>query len=124
MNSDLTIKTLSFKLRASDIKDGSERREVSRGVNRPTIMTIRSQDATDSASKKPIKRTVLRFDRMVSGTDGQPIPVSAYLVTSVPTDAAVTTADVQNVVGLILGTLDDTAPNLNLVDAIYVNGEQ
>lgn len=124
MNNDLTISTLTFALKASDIKDGSMRRDVSRGVNLPTVMTIKSQDYVDSATKLPGKRTVLRFDRYVAGTDGKPIPVSAYLVAAVPADAAITTSDVTATIGYIMGTLDNTSPNLNLITNIFVNGEQ
>lgn len=124
MTSDLTISTLAFKLRASDISDGSERREVSRGVNLPEVMTIKSQTYTDSASKKPGRRTVLRFDRTVAGTDGNPVVVSAYLVVAAPTDTAVTSADILAVVSRINGCIDATAPNLDLADEIFINGEQ
>jgi len=124
MNNDLTISTLTFKLRASDLVDGSERREVSRGVNLPEIMTIKSQQYVDSATKLPGKRTVLRFDRYVAGTSGTPIPVSAYLVVAVPSDAAVVSADVLAVIARINGVLDATSPNLDLGDEIFVSGEQ
>jgi hypothetical protein len=124
MNADLTISTLSFKLRASDIKDGSERREVSRGVNLPEVMTVKSQDYTDSQTKKPGKRTVLRFDRYVAGTDGQPVAVSAYLVVAVPNDAAIVSADVLAVIARINGVIDATSPNLDLGEEIFITGEQ
>lgn len=124
MNNDLTISTLAFKLKASDIVDGSERRETSRGINLPEVMTIKSQKYVDSATKLPGKRTVLRFDRYVAGTDGQPVVVSAYLVSAVPSDAAVTSADVTATLARIKGCIDDTAPNLDLIDEIFINGEQ
>lgn len=124
MNNDLTISTLSFKLRASDITDGSERREISRGVNLPEVMTIKSQQYVDSSTKLPGKRTVLRFDRYIAGTNGQPIIVSAYLVVAVPSDTAVTSADVLAVISRINGVIDNTAPNLDLADEIFINGEQ
>jgi len=124
MNNDLTISTLAFKLQASDIVDGSVRREVSRGVNLPEVMTIKSAKYVDSATKLPGKRTVLRFDRYVAATDGQPIPVSAYLVVTVPSDATVTSSDVLAVIARINGVIDATSPNLDLGDEIFINGEQ
>lgn len=124
MNADLTISTLAFKLKASDIVDGSERREVSRGVNLPEVMTIKSQQYVDSGTKLPGKRTVLRFDRYVANTAGIPVPVSAYLVVAVPSDTAITSADVLAVVSRINGVIDATSPNLDLADEIFVNGEQ
>lgn len=124
MQNDLTISTLTFSLQASDLKDGSKRREVSRGVNLPEIMTIKSKDYVDSATKKAGKSTVVRFDRYVAGTDGSPIAVSAYLVVMVPTDVAITSADVLAVVSRINGVIDATAPNLDLADEIFVGGQQ
>lgn len=124
MNNNLTISTLSFNMRHNDATEGSERREVSRGVNLPEVMTIKSQDYIDSKTKVPGRRTVLRFDRYVAGSDGQPIPVSAYLVVSTPKDAAITSADVLAVIARINGVIDTTSPNLDLGDEIFVNGEQ
>lgn len=123
MNNDLTISTLSFKLRFSD-ESGSERREISRGVNLPEVMTIKSQPYTDSATKLSGTRTVLRFDRYVAGTGGVPIPVSAYLVVAAPTDAAVVSSDITAVIARILGVIDNTAPNLDLGSNIFVSKEQ
>lgn len=123
MNNNLTISTLSFNLSYND-KAGSERREVSRGVNLPEIMSIKSQPYVDSATKVEGKRTVLRFDRHVEGTDGKPIAVSAYLVVAVPSDAAVTSGDVLAVIARINGVIDATSPNLDLGEEIFVTGEQ
>lgn len=123
MNNNLTISTLSFNLSYND-KAGSERREVSRGVNLPETMTIKSQPYVDSATKVEGKRTVLRFDRYVEGTDGKPVAVSAYLVVAVPTDAAVTSSDVLAVIARINCVLDATSPNLDLGEEIFVTGEQ
>jgi hypothetical protein len=124
MNSNLTINTLSFNLKHNDATEGSERREVSRGVNLPEVMTIKSQPYVDAKTKVSGKRTVLRFDRYVAGTDGQPLAVSAYLVVAVPSDTAVVSADVLAVIAHINGVLDATSPNLDLGDEIFVNGEQ
>lgn len=123
MNNNLTISTLSFNLSYND-KAGSERREVSRGVNLPELMTIKSQPYVDSATKVAGKRTVLRFDRYVEGTDGKPVAVSAYLVVAVPTDAAVASSDVLAVIARINGVIDATSPNLDLGEEIFVTGEQ
>jgi hypothetical protein len=123
MDNNLTIKTLAFALSFSD-KAGSERRDVSRGVNLPTVMSIKSQPYTDSVSKEPGVRTVLRFDMTFAGTGGAPKVVSAYLVTAVPNDPVITSANVESAIGFILGTLDNTSPNLDLVTEIFVNHEQ
>jgi len=75
-------------------------------------------------TKKSGKRTVLRFDRYVAGTDGNPIAVSAYLVVAVPLDTAIASSDVLAVIARINGVLDATSPNLDLGDEIFVSGEQ
>jgi len=123
MNSNLTISTLAFNLSFSD-KAGSERREVSRGVNLPEIMSIKSQAYIDSATKIAGRRTVLRFDRYVTGADSKPLAVTAYLVVAVPQDTGVVSADITAVVARILGVLDNTSPNLDLGTNIFVNQEQ
>lgn len=123
MNADLTISTLAFKLAFSD-KTGSERRETSRGVNLPEVMSIKSQPYTDSATKVSGIRTVLRFDRYVEGTDGKPVAVTGYYVSAVPSDPAITSADVLAVIARINGVLDATSPNLDLGEEIFVNKEQ
>jgi len=124
MNNDLTISTLTFKLRASDLVDGSERREVSRGVNLPEVMTVKSQDYKDAVTKVAGRRTVLRFDLYFAGTDGIPVPVSAYLVVAVPKDPAITSANVLAAIARINGVIDGTSPNLDAAGNIFINGEQ
>ena len=125
INNDLTISTLSFKLKANDIADGSLRTEVSRGVNLPEVLTIRSQDYVDSATKLPGTRTVLRIDRHLALASGQIAPGSyAYLVVGRLKDSGVVTADITAVVARIRGVIDDTAPNLNLSNDIFVDGAQ
>lgn len=123
MDNNLTISTLVFKHVFSD-KDGSLRREVSRGINLPTEMSIRRQKYVDSVTKVPGTRTSLRFDKTVAGTDGKPVKVFANLVVGVPEDAEVTSTDVNDVIGHINCILDGTSPNLALGDEIFVTGEQ
>lgn len=124
MNADLTISTLAFKLAFSDKANGSERREISRGVNLPEVMTVKHQQYTDSSTKLKGRRSVLRFDRYLELTDGQIVPVSAYLVVAVPADAGITSADVQAVVERVVNTIQEDDTGLDLADEIFVNGEQ
>jgi hypothetical protein len=124
MTDDLTIDTLSFKLRFSDKKDGSERRETSRGVTLPTVMTIRHQDIIDSATKLPCTRSVLRFDRYVLADNGQIVPVTSYRVTQVPKVAGVESADVLAVVQHCNTVEQEDDSGLDLMEEIYVNLEQ
>lgn len=124
MDNNLTISTLGFKLIFSD-KNGSERREVSRGVNLPEVMTIKHQPYVDSATKKAGTRSVLRFDRHLALADGSIAPgCSAYLVVSRLTDTGVTSADVTAVVERIVNTVQEDDTGLDLADEIFVNGEQ
>lgn len=123
MNNDLTISTLSFKLGFSD-KAGSERRETSRGINLPEVMSIRHAPYTDSATKLPGIRSVLRFDRHLELSTGVIAPVSAYLVVAVPNDTGVTSADVVDVVKRIASTISSYDTGLSLDEEIFVNKEQ
>jgi len=124
MNADLTISTLSFKLAFSDKIAGSERREVSRGVNLPEIMTVRHQEYTDSVTKLKGVRSVVRFDRHLALTDGRIAPVSAYLVVTTPSDPNITSADVLAVVKRVASTVSTYDTGLDLPDEIFVSKEQ
>ena len=123
MNDNLTVSALAFNLKAKDLVGGSERREISRGVSLPEIMTIKSQDYVDSSTKIAGVRTVLRFDRHLLMSTGVIAPVSAYLVVTRPKDTGVVTADVQVVVERIVHTIQEDDSGLNLADNIFVNGE-
>jgi hypothetical protein len=124
MNADLTISTLTFTQAFSDKSAGSERREVSRGVNLPEIMTVRHQEYTDSVTKLKGIRSVLRFDRHMALTAGIIAPVSAYLVVTVPSDPAIGSSDVLAVVERIAQTIQEDDSGLDLADEIFVNKEQ
>jgi len=84
MNADLTFNSIVFE-KSFDEKDGSERRSTARGINLPDILTIKSQDYTDSETKVPGRRYTGRVDRInVDATSGQFYTVSAYFVVAVP----------------------------------------
>lgn len=117
---DLTINTLSFNQKWSD-EDGSVRTETSRGVNLPTEMKIAHAKYTDSKTKLPGNRSLVRFDRTVAGVGGNPVVVSAYVVVMVPEDTAIVAGDITAVVGHILGLLDNTSPNLDKVSDVFVS---
>lgn len=126
MDANLTINSLAFNLAFSD-QNGSERRETSRGVNLPEILTIKSQKYTDSVTKLAGIRTVARVDRYVSDPVAGIVPgLEAHIVVSVPTLASVGTSDVQAVVTRLLTLLAGTtvAGGLDLKDEIFVNREQ
>lgn len=123
MNANLTIDTLSFNEVYSD-KTGSLRRETSRGVNLPTELKIAHQDYVDSATKLPGKRSLARFDRAVELTDGRSAPVSAYIVVTHPSDAAIEGSDILAVVQHLISLLQEDDSGLDLMDEIFVNKEQ
>lgn len=126
MNNDLTVDTLAFKLAYSD-KTGSKRIETSRGVNLPTTMTVSHQQTVDSATKLPIRRSLLRFDRTqaVSASETAPLgTVSAYIVVSVPSGTEVEGSDVLAVIQHLISVLQEDDSGLDLMDEIFVNQEQ
>lgn len=124
MNANLTIDTLSFNQIYSD-KSESLRRESSRGANLPTELKISHQDYTDSATKLPGKRSLVRFDRTVALSDTTTVaPVSAYIVVARPNDAAITGTDILAVVQHLITLLQEDDSGLDLMDEIFVNLEQ
>jgi len=122
MNNNLTVSTLAFNLGTSD-KAGSERREVSRGINLPTVMTVKHQPYVDSQTKVPGTRSVVRFDRYVAGS-ARVLACSAYMVVTTPGDALITGSDVLAVVGHLINTLETGDGKLGLAEEIFVNREQ
>lgn len=123
MTDALTLSTLTFNLSYSD-KTGSERREVSRGVNLPEVLSIKHAPYTDTATKLPGTRSLVRLDRHVAITDGRIVPVSAYLVVAVPNDALITSADVLAAVERIAQVIQEDDLGLDLADEVFVNHEQ
>jgi hypothetical protein len=123
MNANLTIDTLSFNQVYSD-QAGSLRREVSRGVNLPTELKIAHTDYTDSSTKLKGTRSLVRFDRKVELSTGVIAPVSAYVVVTRPTDADVTSTDILAVVQHLISLLQEDDTGLDLMDEVFVNGEQ
>jgi hypothetical protein len=125
MNADLTLNSLSFK-QVSNSETGSIRRESSRGVNLPEVLTIRHQSYTDNGTKVPGVRTNVRFERFVAITSGQIVPVVASLTVAVPLDTAILSADVTAVIDRMVNLLHGTTntSGLELRDEILVNKEQ
>jgi hypothetical protein len=126
MNNNITVAALGFNLKASDLKDGSLRREISRGLNLPTELTIKSQSYVDSKTKRPGTRTVVRFDYYMAMTDGKIEPVSYYSVMAVPQDPLVTSAITDLLVSMMVNLLHGTTntDGLDLKTEIYAGGEQ
>jgi hypothetical protein len=125
MTSDITVSTLAFKLIYSD-KTGSLRREVSRGVNTPTEISIKHQDYVDSTTKMVGKRSLVRIDYYMTMTDGIIRPVSYYAVLARPSDPLVTQAIITSIEAMLTNLLHGTsnASGLDLQDEILSNLEQ
>jgi len=123
MNNDLTISSLTFKLAGSHPKDGSERRETSRGVNLPEIMRVKHSQYTDAKTKLPAVLSQLQFERHIALTDGRIAPVSATLSVRTILDVNVTSDDVLAVCQRIEDVIKNDSPGLDLPDEIFVNKE-
>lgn len=109
MNADLTINTIVFA-KSFDEKDGSERRSTARGINTADILTVKRQDATDSATKLATKRYLVRFDREnINAVTSQKYTTSAYFVIVVPSIAE--SEDVSDVVATLRAFVASTSPN-------------
>jgi hypothetical protein len=125
MDNALTISTLTFTGSAGTLQDGSSRREVSRGVNLPEVLTIKHTDVVDSRTKVRQRKSVVIFDRYVDTDGGSELPpVRAVLTVFRPLDTRVVSADVQAVVERHIHLLQEDDSGLNKADAIFVNEEQ
>lgn len=125
MNNDLTISGLAYKMVYPD-KTGSLRRETSRGSNIPTELSVKHQDYIDSATKRPGKRSLVRFDHYMLMTDGNIAPVSFYCVLAAPVDVLVTGAIIESLEAQMVNLLHSTTntSGLDLVTEVLVNREQ
>lgn len=127
MNANLTIDTLSFNKRAETLGEGSERREISRGVNLPEIMKIRHRDFLMKTYGLPAVKSELLFERWVSTVSTRVVPIRMGLWADVPSDALITTADVLAVVSRMSGVIRSGTQGtggLDLGSAIFVSREQ
>jgi hypothetical protein len=104
MNADLTFNTIVFK-KSYDLKEESLRQSITRGVNTPDKLIIRSQDYVDSASKVAGQRFTGRVDRVDVDANLQSITTSAYFVIAVPSTA--TQAQLDNVVATFKAIVAD-----------------
>lgn len=125
MNSNITVSGLAYNLVYSD-KSGSLRREISRGANLPTELLIKHQEYTDTASKMPGIRTLVRFDHYMTMTDGNIRPQSLYLVRATEVDPLVTAAIIESLEAQMVNLLHSTTntSGLDLVTEILANREQ
>jgi len=124
MNSNLTVSTKTFTMSYSD-KNGSLRREVSRGTNLPELMYIKHQPYVDSGTKRPGNQSALIFEYVKALADGTIVPaVRATLKVQSLVDTNVTSADILLAVENIVNTIQEDDTGLDLADEIFVNREQ
>jgi len=125
MNASLTLNTLTFG-QTKNGDAGSERRDVSRGVNLPEILSIRHSEYVDTGTKVPGVRSNIKIERYVAMADGRIVPVVASLTVAVPSDSNIISSDVTAVtdrlVNLIHGTTNTSG--LALASEIFVTKAQ
>jgi len=125
MDSNLTISTLTFTQQFSDKKDGSLRREVSRGMNLPELMYVKHQYVKDPATQLQKSQDVLIFEYVGALSDGTIAVLSrATLKVESLVDTAVTSAVVLANIERIVNTIQEDDTGLDLADEIFVNKQQ
>jgi hypothetical protein len=93
MDADQTYNSILFK-KTFDLKDESERQSITRGINTPDVMTIRSQDYVDSKNKVPGRRFTCRVDRVVVDANGTKINTFAQFTFGIPSTELQANVDV------------------------------
>lgn len=84
MNADLTFNSVVFKKAWDDPDKGSLRQSITRGINTPDKLIIKSQSYVDSATEVAGQRFTGRVDRVDIDANTQEIVSSAYFVIAVP----------------------------------------
>lgn len=106
MNADLTFNSVAFK-KNYDVQTESLRRSVTRGINIPDDLIIRSQDYTDTGTKVPGTRSTVRVDRhSIDSITGQKYITSFYVVAAIPSLAVDT--DVSTALATFKAAVADT----------------
>lgn len=114
MTDSLTFNSVVHELSYKD-KNESLRQSSARGINTPDQMFVRSQPYTDSVTKVPGTRFVVRFDRHDLDPSSAKIISSAYAVFLVP--STVTTAQYD----VIVATFKAAIANADLVADVLNN---
>jgi hypothetical protein len=83
MNADLTFNSVVFK-KSYDSKDESVRQSSARGLNTPDVLSIKSQDYTDQATKVAGRRHTISVDYHQIDAELRPIVGRAYVVLAIP----------------------------------------
>lgn len=86
MNADLTYNSVVFA-RGLDESGGSKRQSNARGINTPDVMTVKSQDYTDSKTKVPGRRRTVRLEHHDLDANGDKNISSASFTLQIPSTA-------------------------------------
>lgn len=116
MDADLTFNSVAFK-KAWDLKDESLRQSITRGINTPDKLIIKSQSYVDSATKVAGRRYTVRIDRVDIDANNVNVVTSAYLVIAVPSTAEQADLDV------VVATFKAAVANADLI-AKVLNDEK
>lgn len=112
MNDNLTINGITFN-RSSQDAAGSVRFDNTAGLLNPRIMTIKRQNAVNSADKVPERRYLMRFElKAGSGLDNDPkYTAYAYMVIGVPQVGFDIDSNVAEVVATLRAAVASTSPD-------------
>lgn len=113
MNADLTFNTIVFK-KSYDNVDVGFRQSITRGINTPDKLIIKSQSYVDTVTKVPGLRYTGRVDRDDIDANLQKITTSMYFVVAVPSTA--TQAQVDNVVATFKAVVADANFVVNVLN--------
>jgi hypothetical protein len=114
MNADQTYNSIVFKKTADDFTNGSERQSVARAINTPDILSIKSQDYTDSKTKVPGRRHTFRLDRHDLDANLAKIDSSISCTLAVP--STVTTAQYDVIVATFKAIVADATFITNVLN--------
>ena len=122
MDKDITINTRTFVGNYDD-KTGSKRTCISRGAMLPDVLEVRHQAYTDSATKLPGRRSMVKLSRSIQGEDNTVKVISLHMVCARPNDPAVTVPELQALVNDLIALFTPTA-NGGLNQAAHIFGSE
>jgi hypothetical protein len=114
MNADLTYNSIVFA-KSFDEKDGSERRDTTRGINSPDVLTIRSTAYVDPVTKVPGTRYTAEFRRHDLDAAGVAYASKASFSIAVPSTENSTD------LGVLITTFKAAVANADLIADILNN---
>jgi len=86
---------VEFARRSNPTANSTEFVQVAETPNLPHRLAIKHQET--GSGKTLRRRSLVRFDKVVAGADGNPVKVSGYTVMDIPVGNLSTTAEAKNV---------------------------